>query len=111
MAKVKYILSGEESEVAKVLQENRIRQEWGLIHFEPYAEPEQPNEAEPEQPNEAETDSSTSVGQVPESAVEADDFLEPDPMEDAKEAEVTDTKQAGLADEKKPKTSKKKKSE
>lgn len=103
MAKAKYILSGEESEVAKVLQENRIRQEWGLIHFEPYAEPEQPNVAE--------ADASTSAGQVPESAVEADDFLEPDPMEDAKEAEVTDTKQAGLADEKKPKTSKKKKSE
>ncbi|MCD8386278.1 MAG: hypothetical protein LUD17_05230 [Bacteroidales bacterium] len=103
MAKVKYILSGEESEVAKVLQENRIRQEWGLIHIEPYAEPEQPNAAE--------GDAATPSEQVSEMTVEADDFLEPDPMEDAKESEVSDTKQVELADEKKPKSSKKKKSE
>lgn len=102
---MRYILDGDPKEVAKVIQENRIRVDRGVIKFTPCppeAEPEEtaPVVAEPETtPEPEETEAVDDKTLVPEDMIEVN-------LDDVKDAEEADVKDAPAPTAKKSRSKK-----
>lgn len=88
---MRYILEGDPKEVAKVLQENRIRVDRGVIKFTPC-----PPDVTPE-PEEAES--------IDDKTPEHEDMTEVN-LDDIKDAEESDTKDAPVPTPKKTRSKK-----
>ena len=103
---MRYILEGDPKEVAKVLQENRIRVDRGVIKFTPCPpdvtpEPEEAESIDDKTPEPEEAES------IDDKTPEHEDMTEVN-LDDIKDAEESDTKDAPVPT---PKKSRSKKSE